>query len=118
MEKKNKVGRPRFEIDYELLDDLCKIQCTGNEIAGIMRVDYDTLNRALKRDGHNNFTDYFAIASSEGKMSLRRKQFETAMSGSVPLMIWLGKQTLGQTDKSETETTVKTVELVPPDKPA
>ena len=35
-------------------------------------------------------------------MSLKRKQFTTAMKGSVPMLIWLGKNRLGQKDVSET----------------
>ena len=34
-------------------------------------------------------------------MSLRRKQKEVAMNGSVPMLIWLGKQHLGQRDNPE-----------------
>lgn len=35
------------------------------------------------------------------KMSLKRKQYDVAMDGSVPLLIWLGKQYLGQKDNHE-----------------
>jgi hypothetical protein len=31
-------------------------------------------------------------------MSLKRKQFDMAMKGNVTMLIWLGKQTLGQRD--------------------
>jgi hypothetical protein len=33
--------------------------------------------------------------------SLRRKQFEAAMNGNTTILIWLGKQYLGQRDKRE-----------------
>ena len=32
---------------------------------------------------------------------MRRKQFEVANNGSVPMLIWLGKQYLDQKDKQE-----------------
>ena len=35
------------------------------------------------------------------KMSLRRKQFELAISGNLGALIWLGKNLLGQTDRME-----------------
>ena len=38
---------------------------------------------------------------SEGKISLRRYQFRQAEKGNASLLIWLGKQYLGQTDKQE-----------------
>ena len=32
-------------------------------------------------------------------VELRKKQFEMAMDGNVQMLIWLGKQYLGQSDK-------------------
>jgi hypothetical protein len=64
-------------------------------------MDYDTLNRALKRDKHGGFTEYFKKHSASGKASLRRKQFQVADGGNVGMLVWLGKQYLGQTDKVE-----------------
>lgn len=37
-------------------------------------------------------------------MSLKRKQWEMAMNGNITMLIWLGKQNLGQTDKVEQRT--------------
>ena len=99
--EKNKGGRPRAAIDYQKLDSMCAILCTGEEIAAILDIDYDTLGRALKRDGHIGFAEYFKKKSSNGKMSLRRKQYQAAIEGNTTMLVWLGKQHLGQTDKSE-----------------
>ncbi len=99
----SKGGRPRHELDYTLLDKLCAIQCTGEEVASVMGIDYDTLNRALKRDGNAGFAEYFKKKGAHGRTSLRRKQMESALSGNTSMMIWLGKQYLGQRDKQETE---------------
>ena len=99
---KKRSGPPRKEIDYEKLDKLCAIQCTGEECASILGMDYDTLNNHLKEDKGVGFSDYFKEKSATGKMSLRRKQF--AMAETNPTMaIWLGKQYLGQRDKKEVE---------------
>jgi hypothetical protein len=35
--------------------------------------------------------------------SLRRKQVERALAGSDTMLIWLGKQRLGQNEKTETD---------------
>ena len=37
-------------------------------------------------------------------VELRKKQFEMAMDGNVQMLIWLGKQYLGQKDKPEVVT--------------
>ena len=97
-----KMGRPKVTIDYDLVDGLCEIQCTGEEIASVLNIDYDTLNRRLKQDKGKTFTEYFELKRKSGRASLRRKQWQ--MAGNNPTMaIWLGKQYLGQTDKSVVE---------------
>ena len=78
---------------------MCAIHCTGEECAAILGISYDTLNRALKRDGNKGFADYFKQKGANGKMSLRRKQYDHAMGGNSTMLIWLGKQWLGQSDK-------------------
>jgi len=98
---KDKGGRPRYEVDYKKLDTMCAIQCTGEECAAILGVDYDTLNRALKRDGNTGFAEYYRIKGSKGKMSLRRRQYECAMAGNSTMLVWLGKQWLKQSDKNQ-----------------
>ena len=95
------MARPRKEIDWEVVRKLCAMQCTGEEIASFIDVDYDTLNATTKREHKMGFSDYFKKHSANGKISLRRKQYEVATSGSVPMLIWLGKQYLDQKDKQE-----------------
>jgi hypothetical protein len=87
-----------------LLDDLCAIQCTESEIAGIMHISVDTLAAAILRDTGLNFSEYFEQKRAIGKASLRRKQFKAAIDeGNVTMLVWLGKQWLGQTDKSQVD---------------
>ena len=96
------MARPRVNIDYDLVDKLCSIQCTGEEIASVLEIDYDTLNNRIKQDKGKGFSDYFNIKRAKGKISLRRRQWKSAVEeGNVTMMIWLGKQYLGQSDKQE-----------------
>jgi len=95
------VGRPKKPIDWALVDKLCSIQCTGDEISSILEVHYDTLNNRCNEDYGINFSDYYKRASSSGKMSLRRKQYEVAMAGNPSMLIWLGKNVLGQSDQAQ-----------------
>ncbi len=100
---KDKGGRPKYEIDYKVLDSLCGILCTGEEIAAILCVDYETLNRRLREEGNVGFKEYFKKKSSNGKASLRRKQFKTALDGNTTMLVWLGKQHLDQKDQSHVD---------------
>ncbi len=104
-EEKDKGGRPVKPVDYVTLDKLCGLQCTGEECAAILDMHYDTLNRKIREDHGFGFTEYFKNKSASGRLSLRRKQYEVAQAGSVPMLIWLGKQYLGQSEKQETDIT-------------
>ena len=44
-------------------------------------------------------------ARASGRATLRRLQWQRANGGSDTMLIWLGKQMLGQKDKVETEAT-------------
>lgn len=93
-----KDGRPKKEIDFNLVKSLCSIQCTGEEIASIVNVNYDTLVKRIKDDYNETFSDFYKKASAGGKASLRRTQFKLAEK-SAAMCIWLGKQYLGQKDQ-------------------
>ena len=105
MKKKKEAGRPLAEIDWKKVENMCLIHCTGEEIAAILGIDYDTLQKAVKRVFKIHFTDYYKQKSAGGKMSLRRRQYTSAMDGNSTMLIWLGKQWLGQSDKLETTDT-------------
>jgi len=99
----NKGGRPRKEIDQHQFERFCEIQGTLEEIAHVLGVSEDTIERWCKRTYELGFADTYKKFSAFGKMSLRRYQFEAARKGNPTLLIWLGKQYLGQTDKPADE---------------
>lgn len=93
-EKKNKGGRPKKELDYEMIEKLSMIQCTQDEIASCLNVNVKTLR------ADDKFLDLYKKGQEKGKMSLRRIQYKLAERNSA-MAIWLGKQYLGQTEKVE-----------------
>ncbi len=110
----NKGGRPQKEIDWAQFENLCGLHCTEIEIAEWFQVSVDTIGRAVQRKYKEGFAETFKKKSSRGRVSLRRKQYEVAMTGNATMLIWLGKQYLGQSDKLEqvqTETETKLEEL-------
>ena len=96
----NKGGRPRKEIDQSFFEGLCEIQATLEEIAHVLRVSEDTIERWCKRTYELGFADAYKKFSATGKISLRRSQFNVALQGNPTLLIWLGKQYLGQRELS------------------
>ena len=98
-----RTGRPKLLINRDLFEDLCRIQCTMPEITGVLRVSEETLRRWVKRTyGNFTFETIRAQKAEGGKASLRRAQINLALDSENPTMlIWLGKQYLGQRDKQE-----------------
>jgi hypothetical protein len=47
------------------------------------------------------YSEAYKRFSEDGKKSLRRLQFDSARKGNVTMQIWLGKQYLGQRDRTE-----------------
>jgi hypothetical protein len=95
----NMAGRPRKKIDQEQFEKLCKLQCTIDEFCCYFDCNTDTLEKWCKKTYKMNFSEVFRIKKGSGKISLRRKQFEVALSGNPTMLIWLGRNMLGQTDK-------------------
>lgn len=91
--------------EWATIEAAAKIHCTGEEIAAMMGVNYETLDRRIKEEKQMLTVEYLKKHASTGKASLRRMQWKSAEAGSVPMLIWLGKQNLGQTDKQETQLT-------------
>lgn len=77
---------------------MCAIHCTGEEIAAILGVEYKTLERACKREKRKKFGEYLREKAMHGNESLRRRQWKQAQEGNPTMLIWLGKQWLGQSD--------------------
>ena len=92
----NKGGRPRKEIAQHTFERLCEVQATLEEIAHVLNVSEDTIERWCKRTYELGFADTYKKFSAFGKTSLRRYQFEAAKKGNATMQIWLGKQYLGQ----------------------
>ena len=97
------MARPRIVIDWDLFKRLCRIQCTQAEIADVLGCSVDTLERAVKREKSSSFAELYKKEAAQGKMSLRRAQYRVAIGGdgrqpNTAMLIWLGKQYLGQKD--------------------
>lgn len=93
------AGRPKKKIDYQTVEKLANIQCTQEEISNFLGIS----TRTLQKD--KEFLRIYKKGLENGKMSLRRMQFKKANDGNVSMLIWLGKQYLGQTDKVEKNNT-------------
>ena len=89
------MARPLKEIDGAQVEKLAAMFCTDEEIAHFFDCCQNVIRRRFRIQLHRG--------RSVGKMSLKRKQYDQAMGGNTAMLIWLGKQYLGQRDKMEQE---------------
>ena|SRR5688572_20809879 len=99
----NKGGRPPKLADDEAtlaqLEGLGRINCTQREGAAFFHVTEKTFSEFLR--DHEKAKAAFEDGRERGKISLRRQQWKRGEAGNVTMLIWLGKQWLGQTDKTD-----------------
>ena len=96
---KKKTGRPPTSIDLTQLEGLASIQCTYEELAAFFKCDKRTIIRYMKKP---EYREAFERGMANGRVSLRRAQFQAALKGDKTMQIWLGKQYLGQKDSVTT----------------
>jgi hypothetical protein len=89
------MARPKKELDPRLVKRLIGAGLSVEEVAAVL----DCSKRTLETR--------FCAALKEGRTRrnarLRLRQFQAAMAGSVPMLIWLGKQYLDQRDRVANE---------------
>jgi hypothetical protein len=96
--------KPMTDKEFEQLVNMIRIQCTRDDICHNLNMTETTLNRRIKEqgiDGVDNFEALYKKHQGEGKASLRRAQWKAAQDGNPTMLVWLGKQMLGQKDKQE-----------------
>lgn len=69
---------------------LAQLGCSYKEMADWFQVPEDTLRY--------NFRPYVEQAREQTKQRLRQAQIKVALGGNVSMLIWLGKNMLGQSD--------------------
>ena len=93
---KRRLGRPPKPLDLEDLKRIARTGATHGEMAARLRMSEDTLQRRLQDQEVCALVDE---AQAEVKISLRAKQVQLALAGDRTMLVWLGKQWLGQKDR-------------------
>ena len=92
------MARPKkYNIDTEQVEKLAGLGSTNTEIASFFGCSPDLIEKS--------YSEYLVKGREKGKIRLRQLQMRAAEKGNVAMLIWLGKQMLGQTDKQEITTT-------------
>lgn len=90
------MARPLPKLDLVLVGKLAAIDCTDSEIASALGL---TKERFCKRKAAElDLQQVLDEGHAAARRSLRRLQWEVANKGNPTMLIWLGKNMLGQTD--------------------
>ena len=98
------IGRPKKELDKDVIAKLSQIGCTQEEIGSVVGISARTLQR--------RFSDLVEENKNIGKASLRKRMWASALKGNPNMMIWLSKNYLGMKDRTVQETVVEPLPLI------
>ena len=85
------MARPKkYDIDTEEVQKLAKYGMTNVEIADFFGCDESLIRKS--------YSEYLTKGRAKMKLRLRQLQWKSAEKGNAVMLIWLGKQILGQSD--------------------
>lgn len=102
-EKPKRIGRPPIQLDPKQGYTCGYFRATHETMAELFGVNVDTVRKAM-RDENDPFSQAYKKGFSTMKMKLSEAQIHAALNGNASLLIWLGKQYLGQSDTPLEET--------------
>jgi len=88
------IGRNKIPVCFDEVEHLASLGCTDRDIANYFGVKEDTLRRG--------FAENLQIGRHKLKISLRQAQLRVALEGSVPMLVWLGRNMLAQNETGTT----------------
>lgn len=102
-----------INIDWDQVAYWLEARCSGSQIADIIGIHENTLYERCKTDLGLDFVAFKAKNRSKGEQNLRLAQYESAVKDKDRgMQIWLGKQWLGQTDKSQSTIDIPQMKVV------
>ena len=97
-DEKKKVGRPKIEIDYNEVTRLAKMLYNRLSICKMMGFGITRASTDLE------FIEAFNEGKEQAAHTIVSKQLELALNGNVAMLIHLGKNICGQSDKMAVQT--------------
>lgn len=95
-------GGPRkWQADWKEIAQLIQAGCPGKEVAHYYGIHHETLYDRCLEDLGIPFIEFKRNNRSRGDALLRLAQMKNALRGEKTLLIWLGKQRLGQRDNPD-----------------
>jgi len=90
------MARPKLEINNAQVRDLASLNVTVKDMARVLQCSMSHLNK--------NYLDVINEGRANLRTSILRTQYEVGITNkNVTMLIWMGKQHLGQADKKAVE---------------
>ena len=93
--------RTPIQVSEVEIEKLASLHCTQEEIAAWFNLTLEAMESRLRRS--KSLREAYDRGIGKGKISLRRHQWKMVEEGNSTMAIWLGKQLLGQRDKTSLE---------------
>jgi len=105
------MARPKIEFDLLQVEKLAERGCTNENIASWHNCTVRTIERRKAED--EEFCRAVELGRSRLIARIRAAQLEACWNGSVPMLIWMGKQLLDQKDKVHNESEIELKDVTP-----
>lgn len=92
------MGRKKINIPWKEVNEYLEAGCSGAKIASALGISYDTLSRRCNEEHKADFAEYSRLKKENGDCKLRLAQYRLALEGNVPMLIFLGKNRLLQSN--------------------
>jgi hypothetical protein len=100
------MARPKAKIDWDEAGEMISAGCDGVQVAAYFGIHPDTLYMACEKELKMGFSAYLQTKRATGDAMLLKTQFELALKEKDrTMLVWLGKQRLGQREKQDTDIT-------------
>lgn len=92
------AGRPRKEINWDLVELYLKAGSNQQKICKTLGICTETMAKYTRERYGCDFSELSDRLRSEGDILIEAQQYQKAMKGYWPALLWLGKVRLGQTE--------------------
>lgn len=99
---RNAKRKGRKPIDLQVIYQLARCMCTMGEMAKQIGMSHAALSK--EHEQWPELAETIEKGYAETRQALRKTQLDLAFSGHASMLMWLGKQYLGQSDKQVVET--------------
>src|SRR5574338_992278 len=95
------MARPPKPINWDMVEKRIEAGNNGIQIATDLRISKDTFYDRFKEEYGVSFSDYSSELYSAGTGNLQFTQYMKALAGNINMLIFLGKERLGQGKEAE-----------------